>query len=92
MVRTQFSVLLVVLGLCLSTSTSALAQLVTPAELGLDFDGGVIAPPLVDAVGGREFTLRQPMELYALGVWDEGSDGLLADHEVGLPSRAPLGI
>jgi hypothetical protein len=54
--------------------------------LGLDFTGGTAGPPTGDTVGGWEFTLDVPMEVYALGVWDEGGDGLSLGHDVGLYS------
>lgn len=51
----------------------------------LDITGGGFATvPLADAVGGWQFTLSQAITISALGVWDEGSDGLSINHEVGL--------
>lgn len=53
-------------------------------ELALDFTGGVSGPPFGDTVGGWEFILSAPAQVNALGVWDEGGDGLQSDHDIGL--------
>jgi Mg-chelatase subunit ChlD len=53
-------------------------------ELALDFTGGTAGPPSADTVGGWEFAIDAPMEVYSLGIWDEGGDGLTNPHDVGL--------
>src|SRR5262245_29379387 len=74
-------------------ATGALAILPTSVRansLALDFVpgpgdrkvcAGVLAP---GCTGGWSFAVIGPIEIVSLGVWDEGSDGLLESHEVGL--------
>jgi hypothetical protein len=51
----------------------------------LDITGGGSATvPLADAVGGWEFHVSTSITLWALGLWDEGGNGLDISHEVGL--------
>jgi Domain of unknown function (DUF4082)/PEP-CTERM motif len=54
------------------------------AAIGVDILGGgsdVINPPYTLGWG---FTLPQPIQVTALGMWDEDGDGLVESHDVGL--------
>jgi hypothetical protein len=55
-----------------------------PHTLGLDFSGGGPLAPFTPAVGGWAFSVCHPVDVTALGIWDEGADGLANDHEIGL--------
>ncbi len=50
----------------------------------LDFSGGDAEDPIGDAIGGWEFQVTSQITVDALGVWDEGGDGLDHSHDVGL--------
>lgn len=69
---------------------------VTPGTLGVDFTGGAPVIPVADVNVGFRFDLTSTKAVAALGLWDEGANGI-APHEVGLwkladPMMASLGI
>jgi len=55
-----------------------------PTSPACDFTGGTAGPSFGDVIGGWEFTVTSPIEVLALGLWDEGGDGLASSHDVGL--------
>jgi hypothetical protein len=66
----------------------AMALLATPAlaaSLGVDITGAGIAGqnPVAFTIGWG-VDVVSPVRVTALGIWDEGSNGLLVSHEVGL--------
>ena len=73
--------LLLLFGVALPGIAAKLAPLV-------DIEGGFSTVPLADAVAGWQFTASQPLQVVALGLWDEGSGGLEVSHEVGLWSAS----
>lgn len=55
------------------------------ADIDDDFPGGgADQPPTVNTDYGWQFTLTQDKLVTALGFWDEDSNGLTDDHEIGL--------
>jgi len=56
----------------------------TKANLTLDFVGGYALSPYGDTIGGWNFNVTSPITVNGLGFWDEGSNGLSGNHDVGL--------
>jgi PEP-CTERM motif len=50
----------------------------------LDFTGGESITPSGDETVGWQFTTTSPITISALGLWDEGANGLAAAHQIGL--------
>lgn len=50
----------------------------------LDFTGGSAGFAVPPLTGGWEFTVTSPITISALGIWDEGANGLAATHQLGL--------
>ncbi|MDX2035309.1 MAG: hypothetical protein SFX72_01560 [Isosphaeraceae bacterium] len=65
---------------CIALVFAASAQ----AGVIADFTGGIPASPSGDTVGGWEFEVSSAVSLSGLGFWDEGADGLVSRHSVGL--------
>lgn len=61
------------------------AVLAAPAAAApiVDFTGGITSGAALRTVG-FEFSLTSSLTIGALGIWDEGANGLAASHEVGL--------
>jgi hypothetical protein len=80
------------LGRVLFTALAATLIHVSPqnarADLLLDFTGGNANTFGNNATVGWEFTLSSPVLLNSLGFWDNGSDGLINSHEVGIWNSA----
>lgn len=67
------------------TALFALAAITTHAQTPIvDFTGGITGFPTADAVVGYEFRISNSILIDALGVWDEGANGLSNNHTVGL--------
>jgi len=68
-------------------------QIVSGAEIGLDFANGLDRTPLADSNYGWSFSLATPIIIDGLGFWDAGSDGLVESHPVGLwRTSGPIGV
>ena len=50
----------------------------------LDFTGGSAGSPVSDTIAGVQFLVSNSININALGIWDEGADGLAHSHDVGL--------
>jgi hypothetical protein len=50
----------------------------------MTFTGGFVVGPGVDALGGWEFEVTSTIAVDGLGFWDDDSDGLDRNHDVGL--------
>ena len=79
-------------GRALFTTLAATFLQVSPqcarADLLLDFTGGSANTFGGNATVGWEFTLSSPVLLNGLGFWDNGSDGLINPHDVGIWNSA----
>ncbi|MCY2965706.1 MAG: hypothetical protein NT069_19095 [Planctomycetota bacterium] len=69
---------------------------VTPGILGVDFTGGAPVVPVQGVNVGWRFDLTSEKMVAALGLWDEGANGI-DSHQIGLwkladPMMASLGI
>jgi hypothetical protein len=56
----------------------------TASDLAIDFTLGSGSAPFVDSVLGWEFTVGAPVEVLAIGLWDETGNGLSNGHDVGI--------
>jgi len=57
---------------------------VARADLALDFTGGSANTFTTSATVGWQFSASSPLMVTALGFWDQGSNGLVNAHQVGL--------
>lgn len=64
--------------------SGALALAGFPAIIGVGTTGGTpsVSPP--NSTIGFAFSVNSPVDLLALGYWDQGENGLLTAHEVGV--------
>lgn len=72
--------------------TLVLMTSATAAPL-LDFTGGTagfVCGVAQDCVYGWKFTVTSPISVEALGLWDEGPDGLVDSHQIGLWSSGGM--
>jgi hypothetical protein len=83
--RSSWTLLVVAVALCAAAPRPAIA-----ASIGLDFTPGpggfkYCSTDFHDGcVAGWEFTVASPVSVISLGVWDEGANGLVESHPVGL--------
>lgn len=57
---------------------------VARADLALDFTGGGPNTFTTSATVGWQFSASSPLNVTALGFWDQGSNGLVNAHDVGI--------
>lgn len=71
-----------------AVALAAISVLTAPANAQLlaDITGGSVQPAGAEVTAGYVFTVGNeiPYTLDALGFWDEGSDGLVNPHDIGL--------
>jgi hypothetical protein len=72
---------------CISALLSLMSGSAMADSLALDFTSGTVPTGNVIFISetvGWTFTVTSTVTVTALGVWDEGADGLVADHQVGI--------
>ncbi len=70
----------------LVTSTAVAFMMVAPAhaDVAVSITGGTGGTPGADTVHGWEFTVNTNIILTHLGLYDDGLDGFIHDHDIGL--------
>jgi len=72
----------------LATTFILLGPQYARADLLLDFTGGNANTFSINTIAGWQFTLSSPVVVDGLGFWDQGSDGLVNAHDVGIWNSA----
>ncbi len=68
----------------LAVASLALAPSSAQAATVLDITGGYAASPMGDTIAGWSFEVTSAIMIDGLALWDEGANGLVNSHDVGL--------
>src|ERR1019366_9591125 len=83
MINPRYPLLVVAGAVALLTASFQFGALAASSLL-LDFTGGSANTFGGSTTAGFQFTLATPMQVTGLGFWDEGANGLINNHTVGL--------